>query len=90
MVLLVSYDLNRHERPSSYQAVHDAIKGNAVSFRHPLYSQWFVETGEDVQAWSDLIASVTDEDDSWFILRVTRPYQGWLPSDVWEWLQSRM
>jgi hypothetical protein len=90
MILLISYDLNRHERPSSYQAVHDVIKKNAVSFKHPLYSQWFVETDKGVQPWSDLIGTVADEDDSWFVLRVTRPYQGWLPADIWEWLRSKI
>jgi hypothetical protein len=90
MVLLISYDLNRHERPSSYQAVHDVIKGKALSYKRPLYSQWLVETEDDVQAWSDLIGDVADEDDSWFVLRVRRPYQGWLPSSVWEWLRGRV
>jgi hypothetical protein len=90
VVLLISYDLNGHERPSSYEAVHGVINGNSISFKHPLYSQWFVETEMEAQAWSDLIGTVTDEGDSWFVLRVTRPYQGWFPSDVWEWLRARM
>jgi hypothetical protein len=29
MVLLITYDLNRHERPSVYQAVSDVIKRNS-------------------------------------------------------------
>lgn len=90
MVLLISYDLNRHERPSSYQAVQAVIKKNATSFKRLLYSQWFVETGQNVQAWSDLIASAVDQDDNWFVLRVARPYQGWLPQAVWEWLNPRV
>jgi hypothetical protein len=90
MVLLISYDLNRHERPSSYRAVHEAIRKNAISFAHPLYSQWFVETSEGVQAWSDRISEVADEDDAWLVLRVSHPYQGWLPSDVWDWLRTRI
>jgi hypothetical protein len=90
VVLMVSYDLNRHERPISYQAVHEAIKKNAISFKRPLYSQWFVETEGSVQAWSDLIAGVFDQDDSWFVVRVTSPYQGWLPAETWEWLAARV
>jgi hypothetical protein len=90
MVLLVSYDLNRHERPESYQAVHELIKRTAISFKRPLYSQWFVETNRDVQTWSDLVGTVADQDDNWFVLQVQRPYQGWLPSAVWEWLRSRI
>ena len=90
MVLLVSYDLNRGERPSSNHAVHDVVKRNAASFKHALYVKWFVETDEDVQSWSDLVRSVAHEDDNWFVLRVAQPYQGWLPADIWEWLRPRI
>ena len=51
MVLLISYDLNNHERPSSYQAVRAVIERYAASVRKPLYSQWFVETADDPQMW---------------------------------------
>jgi hypothetical protein len=44
VVLLVSYDLNGRERPSSYSAVRQVIEPNAIDYRRPLYSQWFVET----------------------------------------------
>jgi len=90
VVLMISYDLNRYDRPSSYQAVHEVIKKSAVSFKRPLYSQRFVETEGSVQTWSDLVASVVDQDDCWFVVRVTSPYQGWLPADVWEWLAPRV
>jgi hypothetical protein len=90
VVLMISYDLNRYERPSSYQAVRDAIKKNAISFQRPLYSQWLVETDGSVQAWSDVIAGVADQDDSWFVVKLLTPYQGWLPAEVWDWLRTRV
>jgi hypothetical protein len=44
MVLLISYDLNGRERPSSYTKVKNYIEQHATSSIRPLYSQWFVET----------------------------------------------
>lgn len=88
-VLLISYDLNRGERPSSYTAVRQIIEQHATSAVKPLYSQWFVETSETPQTWSDRIGTVADSDDSWFVCHVKRPYQGWLPKSVWEWLDAR-
>jgi len=38
MVLLISYDLDNHERPSSYAAVRAVIERYAASARKPLYS----------------------------------------------------
>jgi len=90
MVLLLSYDLRGKERPENYEAVATAIKGKAISYRRPLYSQWLVETDESPQVWSDLLSSVADEDDGWLVVRVQPPYQGWLASDVWEWLRPRV
>jgi hypothetical protein len=90
MVLLIIYDLNNHERPSGYQAVRAVIERYAASVRKPLYSQWFVETADDPQTWSERIQAVADPDDSWFVVRVQRPYQGWLPREIWNWLRARM
>lgn len=89
-VLMISYDLNGHERPSAYAAVRDMIKENAVSSMRPLYSQWFVETNDSVQVWHERMKSVADTNDYWFINQVTNPKQGWLAKDVWEWLNARM
>lgn len=90
MVLLISYDLDGHERPSAYTAVKRTIEGHARSWQRPLYSQWFVETNETPQAWSDRLKAVIDQDDKLFIVRVQVPYQGWLPKSIWEWLRTRL
>jgi hypothetical protein len=31
-----------------------------------------------------------DANDYLLVVRVTRPYQGWLPKDAWEWVNSRI
>lgn len=90
MVLLISYDLNNHERSASYQAVRAVIERYATSAHKPLYSQWLIETADGPQTWSERIGAVADADDSWFVSRVQRPYQGWLPRDIWNWLAVRV
>lgn len=53
MILLVSYDLNGHERPSAYTAVRDRIESHAISAKKPLYSQWLIETHDSPAQWRD-------------------------------------
>jgi hypothetical protein len=89
MVLLISYDLNGHERPAAYAAVRRAIEKNALSYRRPLYSQWFIETNHNPDAWADMLREVMDDNDSLFVVRVTRPYQGWLTNADWNWINTR-
>jgi hypothetical protein len=90
MVLMISYDLNGHERPAAYTAVKKVIESNAIDWKRPLYSQWFVETTESPQAWADRLNPVIDQNDKLFIARTQTPYQGWLPESIWEWLRTRL
>lgn len=90
MILLISYDLNGHERPSSYAAVKKMIEEQSVGAIRPLYSQWFVETTSNIERWHERMTAVTDRNDNWFIVEVKRPYQGWLNKSVWQWLRERL
>lgn len=90
LVLLISYDLNGHERPSAYRAVKKRIEEGATSFRRPLYSQWLVETPSSPQQWFDHLKSVIDSNDRLFVVQVRRPYQGWLDEEDWKWLNARV
>lgn len=88
-VLMISYDLNGNERPASYEQVRKMVEENAISAVKPLYSQWFVETEDDIEVWQQRMKEVTDKSDRWFIHPVTRPRKGWLGSSIWEWLNAR-
>jgi hypothetical protein len=90
VVLLISYDLNGHERPSSYQRVADLIERHAIDFKRPLYSQWLVDTTESADTWVDRLRTVIDENDFLLIVQMKRPYQGWLPRPIWDWLNNRI
>lgn len=92
MVLLISYDLNGHERPSSYRRVKNYIEQHAGSSIRPLYSQWFIETASTPQQWVDALRNnnLIDANDRLFICRVQAPYQGWLSSEHWNRLNPRI
>lgn len=90
MVIMISYDLNNHEKPSAYQDVADMIKRYAKDQRKPLRSQWFVYTDDSVETWNSRMETVTDKNDSWFIVQIKPPYNGWLPKDFWDWLRVRI
>lgn len=91
MILLVSYDLNGHERPRAYEQVKNLIERLATSYRRPLMSQWLVETTQAPDWWTEQMRTVVDSGDYFFICRVTAgQYQGWLPQDVWQWLNPRV
>lgn len=90
MVLLISYDLNGRERPSAYGSVKATIQKNAISYRRLLYSQWLVETNHGPDQWVATLRNVMDEDDGLFVVRVKRPFQGWLERGIWTWLNQRV
>lgn len=90
MVLLISYDLNRHERPASYAAVKRMIESNVSFHKKVLHSQWLVDTMDSPAAWHERMKRVADNDDRWLIVPVTHPYRGWLAEDAVEWLEERV
>jgi hypothetical protein len=61
MVLLISYDLVGHERPSAYEVVKDVIESGADSFRRPLHSQWLVETTRSASWWRERVKTAIDD-----------------------------
>lgn len=92
MVLLISYDLNGHERPAAYAAVRGVIERHAIDWRKPLYSQWLVETNDSCQTWTNRLLQVMDPNDYLFVCRVPpKPYHwGWLEKEIWEWLDVKV
>lgn len=90
MVHLISYDLLSAERPAAYEDIRTLVETNAKSFRKPLYSQWLVESDYTPKEWFELLDPVIDEGDRVLIVRVQSPYWGWLPKDIWDWLDRRL
>ncbi|CVI59234.1 MULTISPECIES: hypothetical protein [Agrobacterium] len=86
MIFAINYDLKRPGQ--NYQALHDAIK-SCGDWWHFLDSTWLVDTDLNAQGiWNSLEGHV-DKNDIFLIIGVTRNYQGWLPKEAWDWINSR-
>lgn len=90
MVLLISYDLNGHERPAAYERVRQAIEQHATASFRVLYSQWLVDSNQSPVAWWNTLSGLLDSNDRMFITQVpNRASFGYLDPGAWEWLQQR-
>ena len=88
MLVLISYDLKQPDR--DYTSLYDAIKQLGKAWWHYLESVWIVDTTQDPEACYNLIKPTIDDNDSLFIVEITRmKNQGWLPSKAWEWIKNR-
>lgn len=93
MVLMISYDLNRNERPQAYEGVKDFIEKNSIAWARPLRSQWFVETVATPDWWNAQLMKLIDENDRLFVCRIPpnpNGYQGYLDKEMWNWLNPRV
>lgn len=87
MIYAINYDLKRPVQ--NYDALYDAIKNCGSSWWHFLGSTWLVDTGLDAKGVWDRIAPHVDKNDFFLVIGVTREYQGWLPPEAWDWINSR-
>ena len=86
MIYAINYDLKRPGQ--NYNALYKAIK-SCGAWRHDLNSTWLVDTQLTAEGiWNKLEPHI-DENDLVLVIGVTSDYQGWLPDDAWEWINSR-
>jgi len=83
-VYLIGYDLNKSGH--DYDGLYKAIQSFG-SWCHVLDSTWVVwaNSAQEVQA---RIQPHIDSNDTFFIVRITTDYVGWLPENVWEWVHK--
>lgn len=86
MIYAINYDLKRPGQ--NYEALLEAIK-NCGAWWHYLGSTWLVDTGMNAKGIWDRLAPHVDKNDYVLVIGITRDYQGWLPKEAWEWLNSR-
>lgn len=86
MIYAINYDLKRPGQ--NYDALYDAIK-SCGDWWHFLGSTWLVDSALNAQGiWKKLEPHV-DKNDFFLVIGVTRDYQGWLPQEAWDWINSR-
>jgi hypothetical protein len=86
MIYAINYDLKRPGQ--NYNRLHDAIK-SCGDWWHYLGSTWLVDSTMNAQGIWDRLADHVDANDCFLVIGVTRDFQGWLPQDAWDWINSR-
>lgn len=86
-VYCVSYDLNKSGQ--NYNALYEELK-KSPGYWHHLDSTWLISTSESANTLSERLRKHLDNNDNILVIRVTRPYAGWLPEDAWEWIDQHI
>lgn len=87
MIYAINYDLKRPGQ--NYETLYEAIK-SCGTWGHFLGSTWLVDTSLNAKGIWDRLAPHVDKNDYVLVIGVTRDYEGWLPKEAWEWLNSRV
>jgi hypothetical protein len=85
-VLLITYDLKRPGQ--AYDSMMAYIKQH--SWARLSESSYAIETNTSPEVVNSRIRQITDSNDNVYVITLTRPYYGWGPQDVNEWLQQRL
>lgn len=85
-IFSVSYDLNNPGQ--KYAALYQELQ--KTDHLHHLDSNWLVSTNETAENLSSRLRKHLDDNDNLLIIKVTQPYQGWLPKPSWDWISSRV
>ena len=86
MIYAINYDLKRPGQ--NYEELYKAIK-DCGAWWHYLGSTWLVDTNLTGKGVWERLAPHVDKNDRVLVIRVARDYQGWLPQDAWDWINSR-
>lgn len=92
-VYLVTWDLNKEK--SGYHTARENFLNNLKTFEHTkdpgLDSVYFVSTEWSADEVSDDLRSEMDKNDKIVVVKLLKGnHQGWLNSEVWDWVNSRI
>ena len=87
MIYLITYDLRQPDR--DYQGLYQQIK-DSPGWWHYLESSWLISTGETSEDIFNRIKPHIDDNDNILIIKVCKPYNGWLPKKAWVWIEEHI
>lgn len=87
MIYAINYDLKRPGQ--DYSGLYEAIK-SCGAWWHYLGSTWLVDTTLNASSIWERIRQHIDQNDRVLVIGVTQEYEGWLPKDAWNWINSRL
>ena len=86
-MFLISYDLKSAE--ADYEAMYTAIQALGASIR-VLESTWIVDAQQGVREneISERLRGVIHAGDRFIVVHIDNRRQGWLPRNMWTWMQE--
>jgi hypothetical protein len=87
-VLLITYDLNRERTGGDREGLLKYIKSH--NWARLSESSYAVVSNLSPQSVTDEARKFLDLDDNIYVLNLKRPYWGWGPQEVNEWLQGNL
>ncbi len=86
MIVLFSYQLGTTFLRNT-QPLIEIIKDNPGWFQC-FDRTWLISTRDDIKTLNQKIREHLRETDLWLLIEITSNYQGWLPKEVWEWIED--
>jgi hypothetical protein len=86
MILIVTYDL---KTPRDYHDFYEAVKNQGRWWRY-MASSWILATDKTPQQVCDAIQQFIDPQDSLLVCELKGNYQGRLPKQAWDWLNTEL
>ncbi|HEX5736123.1 MAG TPA: hypothetical protein VF131_25065 [Blastocatellia bacterium] len=88
-VLLVTYDLNAEKKKKDgYEGFYKVIK--SYPWARLSESSYAIDTTDSVSTVYSKLRDHMDANDHVYIITLKKPYQGFGPKDVNDWLESRL
>jgi CRISPR/Cas system-associated endoribonuclease Cas2 len=85
-VLLITYDLNSPGQ--KHAKLLEKVK--QYNWARLSESSYAIETDESPQQVFDSLRPITDQNDNLYVINLKRPYAGFGPQDVNDWLESKL
>ena len=86
-ILIINYELKTPFK--DYAPFYAAIKSNATEWWHFMDNTWLVATSYSADQFAKLLYPHIVNTDHLLVMKVQKEYQGWLPKEAWDWLNSK-
>lgn len=87
-VLIITYDLNKESSGGDREKLLEYIKSH--SWARLSESSYAISTNSDPSAVVARAREFLDPNDNIYVITLKRPYSGWGPKAVNEWLESKL
>jgi hypothetical protein len=87
-VLIVTYDLNRERTGSDREGLLKYIKSH--SWARLSESSYAIATDKDSATVVGEARAYLDQNDNIYVINLKKPYSGWGPKEVNDWLESSL